>query len=326
MPISGPTSYLTTTDEFLSHWEEADLSLGAGNELKLKDGSGRAALVTLKTDLVTKRAAVQVRVNQHEVARGDIDLRKAGLLVRINQFNDKVRFLYGGTKWERALPNVPTLTDGQGVFTIPLDDAAALWLMINDDPAIADIVLLGAYTQAMFVADVAALNAAYTTYNSAGKKVDVAIQDRNDVQDLIYDKLKGYRQAVPTYFAATSAILESLPDLTPAAGSTPPAAAANGSWDSTQSKAKLTTTAVNDPNVVEIEWRYCLGSSYSTETEAVVPAGNFAGNGATELFSDIGLTSPGAAVSFKAYTKTATGNEKGSNTVTVLRPTVPTPP
>ena len=39
MPISGPASFLTTTDEFLGHWEEADAVLGVGNELKLKGGS-----------------------------------------------------------------------------------------------------------------------------------------------------------------------------------------------------------------------------------------------------------------------------------------------
>jgi len=218
MPISGPASYLATTDEFLGHWEAADTTLGAGNELKLKDGSGRAVLVTKKDSLVAKRATVQVRLNQQEVARGDIEIRKAGLLERINQFNDKVRFLLGGTKWERALAQVPTQGDGQGNFTVPLDDAAALWLMINDDPAIADIVLMGAFTQAMFVADVAALNAAYTTYTTAGAKVTVAIEDRNDVQDVIYEMLKQYRQAVPTYFAKGDAILDSLPTLTPPPG------------------------------------------------------------------------------------------------------------
>lgn len=320
MPISGPASYLSTTDQFLGHWESADLTLGVGNELKLKDGSGRAVLVTKKDALVAKRAAVQAKLNQQEVARGDIDVRQAALLVRINQFNDKVRFLFGGTKWERALANVPTLGDGQGKFTEPLDDAAALWLMINDDPAIPDIVLLGAYTQAMFVAEVAAINAGYTTYTTAGKKVDVAIEERNDVQDEIYEMLKQYRQAVPTYFAKGNAILDSLPDLTPPPGSTPQAVTANSSWDAALAKAKLTNTVSNDPNLLEYEWRYCLGPTYSTDLEAIVPGGSIPAGGVLEFFTDIGLTTPGAVVTFRVYVKTTTGNEKGSNTVTVVRP------
>jgi hypothetical protein len=43
MPITGPASYLPTTDEFLGHWEVADATLGAGNEIVLPGGdeSGR---------------------------------------------------------------------------------------------------------------------------------------------------------------------------------------------------------------------------------------------------------------------------------------------
>ena len=326
MPISGPASFLTTTDEFLGHWEEADTVLGVGNELKLKDGSARAVMLTKKGTLLTRRAAVQAKLNQQEVARGDIELRKTALLVRINQFNDKVRFLFGGTKWERALPNVPTQTNGQGVFTEPLDDAAALWLMINDDPAIADITLLGAYTQAMFVAEVAALNAAFTTYTTAGKKVDVALGDRNDVQDELYEMFKGYRLAVPTFFAIGSSILETLPDLTPAPGSTPTAVTATGEFDTTQQKAKLTNSESTDPDLLRVEWRFCAGPDYSTETEAVVPNGSIPAGGVPEIFTDAALANPGDVATFRAYVITTTGNEKGSNTVTILRPLAPPPP
>lgn len=318
MPISGPASYLATTDEFLGHWDSADTTLGVGNELKLKDGSGRAVLVTKKDSLVAKRATVQVRLNQQEVARGDIEVRKAGLLERINQFNDKVRFLLGGTKWERALAQVPTQGDGQGNFTVPLDDAAALWLMINDDPAIADIILMGAYTQAMFVADVAALNAAYTTYTTAGAKLSVAIEDRNDVQDEIYEMLKQYRQAVPTYFAKTHALVQSLPRLTVEAGSTPAAVTANGSWIVAQLMAKVLWSESTDANLLHYEIRFCAGPNYSAENESVI--GTVQPADPREFLTDAGLTTPGSTSSFKVYVVTTTGNEKGSNTVVVTRP------
>ncbi len=318
MAISGPASYLATTDEFLGHWDSADTTLGAGNELKLKDGSGWAVLLTKKDSLVARRATVQVRLNQQEVARGDIDVRKAALLERINQFNDKVRFLLGGTKWERALAAVPTQGDGQGNFTVPLDDAAALWLMINDDPAIADIVLMGAYTQAMFVADVAALNAAYTTYTTAGAKLSVAIEDRNDVQDAIYEMLKQYRQAVPTYFAKTHALVQSLPRLTVEAGSTPNAVTANGSWIVAQLMAKVLWSESSDANLLHYEIRFCAGPNYSSENESVI--GTIQPADPREFLTDAGLTSPGSTASFKVYVVTTTGNEKGSNTVVVTRP------
>ena len=318
MPISGPASYLATTDEILGHWEAADTTLGAGNELKLKDGSGRAVLVTKKDSLVAKRATVQVRLNQQEVARGDIEVRKEALLLRINQFNDKVRFLLGGTKWERALAQVPTQGDGQGNFTVPLDDAAALWLMINDDPAIADILLMGAYTQAMFVADVAALNAAYTTYTTAGAKLSVAIEDRNDVQDVIYEMLKQYRQAVPTYFAKGSALLDSLPVLSPVPGSTPDAVTLNGSWIVLSLMAKLLWTLSTHANLLRYEIRFCAGPNYSAENESVI--GTILAGDLLEFLTDSGLTTPGNVASFKVYVITTPGNEKGSNTVVITRP------
>jgi hypothetical protein len=318
MPITGPASYLPTTDEFLGHWEVADTTLGAGNEIVLPGGTNRAGLVTLKTTLLAKRAAVQTKLNVQEVARGDIDIKKTDLLLRINQFNDKVRAMFPGSKWERALAKVPSITDAQGNFTAPLDDAAGLWLMINDDPAIPDLTLLGGYARGTFVTDIAALNTAYTTYNTAGSGVKIAIEERNDVQDEIYDILKKYRQALPTFFAKNHALVESLPPLSPEPGSTPNAVSANGSWDAAAGMAKLTWSASSDPNLDHYEIRFCAGPNYSTENEAV--SGSVAPNEPREFLTLDGLAASGNVATFKVYVVTATGNEKGSNTATITRP------
>jgi hypothetical protein len=318
MPISGPTSYVPTAEEFSGHWEAADTTLGVGNEIVLPGAVARAGLVAKIAALVAKRAGVQAKLNVQEAARGDIDIRKTGLLLRANQFNDKVRALYAGSKWERALPRVPAFNDGQGNFTEPLDDAAALWLMINDDPGIPDLTLLGAYVRATFATDITALNAAYTTYNSSGAGVTVVREERNDIQDEIYAILKKYRQAVPTYFAATHAIVESLPRLSPEPGSTPDAVTANGAWDVPQLKAKLTWTLSLEANLLRYEIRFCAGPNYSTENESVL--GSVLPGDPREFFSDSGLAASGNVVSFKVYVITTTGNEKGSNTVVVTRP------
>ena len=58
MPITGPSSYLETIDEFLQHWADGDAELGAGNEIVFADGTNRAMLVTKRATLVTKRLAV----------------------------------------------------------------------------------------------------------------------------------------------------------------------------------------------------------------------------------------------------------------------------
>lgn len=321
MPITGPTSFVPVTEGFLGHWASVDTALGVGNELVLPGGVNRAGLQTKLNALVAKQADVQAKLNAEEVARGDVELKRQGLLLRANQFNDKIRGLFPDSKWVRALPSMPTITDAQSKFVQPMDDIGNLWALINADPATpAAVSLLGGYLVAVFLADVTALKTASTTLNVARSNTKVALEERNDLQDAIYAILKNYRQVMPTFFAADNALVDSLPDLTPAPGSTPQAVTANASWDNSQAKAKLTNTVSLDPNLLEYEWRYCLGATYSTDLEALVPGGNIPAGGLLEFFTDIGLTSPGAVVSFRVYVKTTTGNEKGSNTVTVMRP------
>ena len=47
--------------------------------------------------------------------------------------------------------------------------------------------------------------------------------------------------------------------------------------------------------------------------------------GTREILTDVALGSPGARVHFKVCVRTTTGNEKGSNTVTIVRPAAPPP-
>ena len=284
----------------------------------------RAALQTKLNALVAKQADVQAKINAEEVARGDVELKRQDLLLRANQFNDKIRALFPGSKWVRALPNVPTINEAQSKFVQPLDDIGNLWGLINADPAIPDVTLLGGYAVATFLADVTALKTASTTLNIARSNTKIAIEERNDLQDDIYPILKNYRQLMPTFFAATHALVESLPRLTPEPGSTPAAVTANVSWDATQLKAKITWSASSDPNLFQYEIRFCPGPDYSTDTESVV--GNVSPTAPREFFTDAGLAAPGNVASFKVYVVTTTGNEKGSNAVSVPRPAAPAPP
>jgi len=82
--------------------------------------------------------------------------------------------------------------------------------------------------------------------------------------------------------------------------------------------AKLTWSASSDPNLQEYEIRFCAGASYSTETETVV--GNVLPAAPRELLTAAGLAAPGNTASFKVYVVLTTGNEKGSNTLTLTRP------
>ena len=118
-----------------------------------------------------------------------------------------------------------------------------------------------------------------------------------------------------------------MPTLTPAPGSTPDAVVASGSWDVPTQMAKLNCTASTDPNLLGYEWRVCSGPVFSTDNEAVVPGGFIPAGGNREISTLAGLPTGNSTASFRAYVITTTGNEKGSNTVSIFRPSeVPPPP
>ena len=318
MAITGPASYLATTDEFLSHWLSADTTLGVGNELTLPGGVTRAGLQTQRDALGVQVLEVQSKLTALEVDRGDLEIRKGGLLLRINQFNEKVRALHENSKWARALPLVPGIGEGQSNFVTPLDAANSVWQLINADATVSDVTLLGGYTQATFTTDIAALKTAFTAYNAAAAVLSVTREERNDIQDVIYDILRKYRQTLPTAFAKNHALVDSLPRLTPEAGSTPDGVTATAAWDATLQAAKLTWTASADANLSEYQIRFCAGPNYSTDNETVV--GSIDPAAAREFATTTGLSDPGNVATFKVYVITTTGNEKGSNTVLVTRP------
>ncbi|MBC8115369.1 MAG: hypothetical protein H7062_13380 [Candidatus Saccharimonas sp.] len=318
MAITGPASYLSTTDEFLIHWLLANSALGAGNELILPGGGTQAALQALRDALGIKVDLLQTRLTAMEIARGEIEILKVALHLRLNQLIEKVRALHEGSKWERSLPFVPGINDGAGNFTPPLDVANSVWLLINADATVPDITLLGAYTQAIFATDIASLKSAFTEYITAKTMADVVREERNDLQDEIYEILRKYRRNLPTAFATGHAIVDSMPRLTPEPGSTPDGVIASIVWDPVLQAAKITWTASAAANLSAFQIRFCAGPDYSTDNESVI--GTVDPTALREFVTIVGLSNPGNVVSFKVYVITLTGNEKGSNTVTVTRP------
>ena len=130
MPIEGPASFLPTTDEFSAHWGLVNTAL-APAALVLPAGTTRANLETHRTSLATLHAAVQTGINDVEMARADLDDRKAALHTRLTQFNEKARSYLSTTTLARALPKVPTLSEGQGAWLPVFDDMENLWTRAN---------------------------------------------------------------------------------------------------------------------------------------------------------------------------------------------------
>lgn len=321
MPISGPASYLPTTDEFSAHWNLANTALAPGAVI-LPAGTTRAMLETHRTALAALHAAVQAALNDVEIARADLDNQKLALHARLNQFNDKCRAYLAGSAVARALPKVPGMTEGQGAFLPALDDMENLWSRANALPASGGytppLLLLGGYTLANFSADLALLRTAYKTITA--REVDLRVKrgQREDLEGVIYPILKSYREALPTFFAPDHVLVTTLPRLTPEAGSTPDPVSLTGVWNAATTQAKLTWTANAAADVERYEVRWSPGSSYSAEDESVL--GSVDKEATREFLTAQGLGTPGAVSVFRVYVVTATGNEKGSNTAQVTRP------
>ena len=328
MPISGASSYIPTLNDFLPHWEQVNTSLGAGGPLVLRNPNGstpptlnRAALVTMRDDLQAKHTDITGQINNVQIAAAALKAMKEALHLRAGQFNDAVRSNLAGTTFEAALPLLPQPGDGRDVFIEPMDDVATLWPKINAAVGIpgftAPLLLLGGYPLADFLTDLAALKLQYETMRKEDFLVSFKIKERNKMQDLIYPVLKLYRQAVPTKFSANDPLVLSLPKLTPDAGSTPAPVLANGVWNVPTSQGKLTWDESTAPDLVEYEVRWSPGPTYDVDTEVVL--GNVVKTAPREYFTTQGLLAIGDVSNFKIYVKTATGNERGSNTVKITR-------
>ena len=323
MPISGPSSYVPTAEQVIAHWTLADAGLGAGNEIVLAGGVNLATLTAKKTALVNRRTLLQTKLMDLEVARGDIDVRKGTLIGLFAKFVDRVRSLYPDSKWSRALPTQPGINDALGLFTDPMDSAASLWKLINDDPTVSDIVILGT-TQAQFATLVADMKAAFATRTTAATVADVTREERNDLQDDIYAILKNYRQALPTHFATGNALIDSLPRLSPEPGSTPDPVQITAEFVPALGQTRITITRSTAPDFAEYEYRLTPGPVWSDDDDTVI--GNVSNIDSLVFLTTSGVETPGVTASYKAVVRTTTGNERASDPVAVLRPATPPPP
>ncbi len=321
MAITGPSSFVPTVTEFLAHWGHTNTFLGSDGPLILGDGTAIAILSGYCDSLALFSSSVQGKLNDVEIARGYLDLQKAALIGRLGEFNRKVRGFLSHTAYVTALPEVPPGSSSVATIADSLDDMATLWVKINAATIpgfTGPLSLLDGYLVATFNADLATLKATSTAWQNALQDVKLERERRNDLQDLVQPILRDYRAAIEGTFAPTDPLVASLPRLTPEPGSTPDAVAANGTWEVTPSQTKLTWSASDNLNLSHYSLRFCSGANYSTDDESVI--GNVGPSETREFLTNSGLTSPGSTASFKVYVVLTTGNEKGSNTVTITRP------
>ena len=202
----------------------------------------------------------------------------------------------------------------------PLDDCSSLWSKINAAtiPNFTPPLLLpDGYAVAPFNTDLAALKTAYSSFSTAEQSVRIEREQRNAVQDLAYAAMRDYRAAVLGSFAADHALVASLPTISPVPGSTPNAVTLSGQWDEPSQQAQLSWTESTEGSLQNYSLRMSPGPTYDTQNETVVDSVT---SGQTTYETTSGLETSGDVASYKVYVVLDTGNESGSNAVTITRP------
>ena len=321
MPISGSGSYVPTMNLFIPHWGDVNAALGASGPLVLPSGTAVADLTTLRDQLEAIAASLQGKLNDTQLASADVAQKKLALMGRLAEFNRKVRGFLSHTIYAAALPDVPNASSAPGIILEALDDMASLWSKINAATIpgfTGPLTLLATYPIATLNTELAALKIAYAASQGANQDLDLERKLRTAAQEKAYAAVRDYRKAVLGLFAETDPMVLTLPKLSPEPGATPDPVTANISWDAPQQKAKLMWPASTDPNLSHYEVRFCAGPTYSTEDESTL--GTIIPAEPREFLTDAGLVTSGDIASFKVYVVLTTGNEKGSNTVTITRP------
>jgi hypothetical protein len=323
MPISNNASYIPTIDEFIGHWTQVNTflvpPLVVRNEVKL---SSTLVQFTALRELIRSQAAGVIDLlNDQEIARGLIDLKKAQLLAWLTEFNGLMDAYWAGTRFLKARPTPPALTLGEEKFLNPMRDMASLWTKLDADAAPAGLTLPLTLSDGTVVGDfataLAVVQAAYSQERMVAQGVVLARAQREESKQSAYLTMKAYRLAVPARGKQFPALVETLPKLTPAGGHTPDPVHASAVFQAPD-QAKVVYEASEDAELDHYELRGNPGDAYDDD-DAVTIEQRQPGE-AREFVTGFGLTQPGARVALKVYVVLTTGNEAGSGGMVVARP------
>ena len=309
---------MPTIDEFSAHWAQVNAALGSA--LVLTGSYTVASLTTARAAIATSMATFATGSNDRQVAEATVVQFETTVNGKVGDFNRAVRAFLATTAYAGALGDVPPKGAAQGRYEKAMDDTSSLWVKINSVtlPSFTPpLILRGSYIQATFAALVTALKAAYTAATSAGRTEKVQIEQRNAAFLAVRPRLVEYRKAVLASFAPGSALVLSLPKLSPPEGATPSKVNAVGEWDVPAGLAKLEWSASDEPALAHYSIRYCAGNSYRSEHEQVA---GLALPGVLQFETGAGLVAPGLTAVFKVFVVLNTGNERGSNGVRIERP------
>lgn len=321
MPITSVGSWLPTIDEFITHWTAVNAFLSP-DDFVLLDGYDLATLQLDRAAVAGALSDVQAKLNLRTIASGDRDLKRAAIRGRILQFRSAVRAQLPSSRYLASLPRLPTPSAAPGKWRDALDDMLNLWTTINaNSPPVSGftppLILGGPYAIATFTSEKTTVDAAFTSVATTDQNLQQAREMRDSVFAPVYSKLREYRLGVVGGLPPGNPLLDSIPRLTPPAGSTPPATNLSAVWNAGTTEADLTWEALDLPSLDYWSIRAHPGPKWRNDEAETI--GQVFPPGLT-FSTDHGLVASGSSVLFAVFTVTTTGNERRSNVVKVIRP------
>ena len=317
--------YISRMNSFIAHWELVAQAI-APKTLSVRNPDTGVAVslaqfTTLRNQLQTQIIAVQGCLTQEQLARSDINIRKAQLLGLFHQFTSLMDGGYRNTRFYDLRPVAPSLGDGKETFSSPMFEMMNAWEQMDGGPAPAGVTLPltleDGTTQGTFSSLVSALAFEYEVEKKKDALVTLARSDRNAIQVKAYAVMKTYREILPGKIPQFPTLVETMPRLTPLPGHTPAAVNASAVFEA-PNLSRVEYDASPDAMLQGYELRGNVGDDYSDE-DAIVIATNGPGV-AREFVTPFGLNQPGARVALKVYVILTTGNEAGSGALFVTRP------
>lgn len=320
MPFSGPSSYLSTIDEFIGHWTDVNTALGVSPLVLLPGPYTIASLTTDRANLSTGITDLVNAINTMEGHRTDRDNRKTNIRERMRQFDSFVRGVLSQSSYVGRIPDLVQFASNPGKWIIAMRDHEDIWTDINASPPpgfTPPLLLNGAYSVANFTTDRTDLETTFQNLTQAEQDVDRELQEREAIYHAVRDRLVAYRDAVLGRFPADHPLALSVPRLVPLPGHTPDPVVLTGAWNAGTSMADMNWTASADADLEEYELRRESSTPYNGNLEQVVASFP---PGTLSFSTDEGLPSSGSTMGYKVYVVLNTGNERGSNAVTITRP------
>ncbi len=321
MPLDDIGSYVPVMNEFSVHWIAVNTALGIPpHHLKLEGGFTHAMFLLLRDEIQAKIAALEGYENGRQIAVNVRDGLKVAIRDHLSQFRGMLRVVLSKSVYANAAPVLPDLSSAESKFMSAFEDAADLWGRINLDTTIAGFtppLVIAGYTLETFLANIAAMRAAFLGVTAADNNKRMGIRQRDLLLDRAREYMVQYRAMVEVLLGASHPLTQTLPVLFASAGSTPDAVVLTGLLNAATSQADLSWTASSNSNLDKYQVRMSPGPSYDAAIATVI--GNFP-PGTTSFSTIMGLETPGAVASYKVFVILTSGNEAGSNTVTIARP------